>query len=285
MADITPVARRTVPNVATDSQIQAVLQGASLHPPPFNALDSSIPSTAEVATELMAASHKLDLAILCAGNTIFTAKLLDFTEDNDGDGLGNGSVGRHQKAEDPFHLVSFSINGELRPEDEVSIPSKAIPSKTRIRGLEFSPSGQSLLIWGESYVAVARLPQSSKLGSGAGKHIPNRSTPSRSTTTPLKAIPSSVDRDPPSRHDVSDDWREDEAQGRYQWTLLDMSGYAVDTMKHRVMHATWHPAVQECVTLLTVSREDGLEAAEGYVMLHVPGRVEPEKVWKSTRCR
>ena len=271
MVDTTPVTRRSVSNAATASQMQAVLRGASLHPPPPNALDVAASPTSGVASGLMAVSSKLDLAILCAKNKICAANILDFPNDD-----GEDSAGRYRTAEDPFNEVSFAIDHAPRPDDDESIPSKSIPSKTPIRGLEFSPPGHSLLIWGENYVAVARMPHSVKFRGGAGRRTPSRASATPPSATSARGALTRYEREGDSGDDSTTKW---------QWTLLDMSGHAVDTMKHRVVHATWHPASDECVTLLTVAKEEGpmsaaLEEtpARSFVMLHVPGRVKPEQV-------
>lgn len=278
--DTTPVARRassstsTAGPAAAASQMQAVLRSASTHPPPATtaAIDGtaaagSPPAGYGVAPELMSVSENLDLAILCADNTIRAASLLDLPSDDSSSSAGsNGILTRRRggggDTQDPFHTVSFAADCAPRPGDD-TIPSDSIPTKAPIKGLEFSPAGHSLLIWGESYVAVARLPRTASArggGGGGGRATPGKgSTPPRANGAPGAGDPGA----------------------RWRWTLVDMSGYAVDVMRQRVVQATWHPASDSCVTLLTAGREEAgslMAAARAYVMLQVPGRQRPEQV-------
>ena len=272
----TPVARRTPSTAAT--HMQAVLSSASLHPPPGASLDAVASSAtlgggdgaSGVAPELMAVSEKLDLVILCAGNTIRAVNLAEPSDGgscssntNNGSSSRRGTAAQQQQQQqqqhqhDPFREVSFAADCAPRPGDD-TIPSDSIPAKTPIKGLEFSPSGHSLLIWGESYVAVARLPRSASRGGLLGG-----AKPTDGGATPVRGEGGRRGGDPGAR------WR---------WTLVDMSGYVVDVRRQRVVQAAWHPASDSCVTLLTVGREDG-GGGGAFVMLHVPGRERPEEVW------
>lgn len=270
----------------TASQMQLILRSASLHPPPTTSLDAAVAasggaSSSVVSCELMAVSEGLDLAMLCASNRIRAVSLTDVpdaaaratpgsaTRTPSSSSRGAGQQQRQQE-QDPFHSVSFSADCAPRPGDDV-IPSDSIPPKTLIKGLEFSPSGHSLLIWGESYVAVARLPRTRINGSN-----PNPNTPG-APTTPAAAM--SGRRRARGEGDSGDA----DADARWKWTLVDMSGYAIDVMKQRVVQAAWHPASDSCVTLLTVGKDDIYVAVAGagakaFLMLHVPGRERPEQV-------
>ncbi|CAM9523888.1 unnamed protein product, partial [Laminaria digitata] len=283
----TPVARRTPSSAAT--HMQAVLNSASLHPPPSASLDAVASSAtlgggggaSGVAPELMAVSENLDLVVLCAGNTIRAVNLAEPSDGGNSSSSNNnnnnsssnrrGAAAQQQQQhqDDPFREVSFAADCAPRPGDD-TIPSDSIPTKTPIKGLEFSPSGHSLLIWGESYVAVARLPRSASRGGllGGAKLTPRND----GGATPGRGEGGRRGGDPGAR------WR---------WTLVDMSGYVVDVRRQRVVQAAWHPASDSCVTLLTVGREDGGGGAAGggvgsgaraFVMLHVPGRERPEQV-------
>ncbi|CAN0062048.1 unnamed protein product, partial [Hapterophycus canaliculatus] len=260
----------------TATQMQLVLRSTALHPPPSTSLDAVVSSSSGgtasvVACELMAVSEGLELAMLCASNTIRAVSLTDVPDPatNPPGSITRtpsraGQQQRH-RGEDPFHTVSFSADCAPRPGDDV-IPSDSIPPRTPIKGLEFSPSGHSLLIWGESYVAVARLPRGAARNSGNGNGNP---TPNKGGGAAAAA--GSVD----SGGGDSD--------ARWKWTLVDMSGYAVDVMKQRIVQAAWHPASDSCVTLLTVGKDDVYVAVAGagaraFVMLHVPGRERPEQV-------
>eukprot|EP00752_Nemacystus_decipiens_P007409 g6627.t1 len=252
----------------TAGQMQLILRTASLHPPPTTSLDAAVAasggaSASVVACELMAVSENLDLAMLCASNKIRAVSLKDGPETA---ARASGSstrtpsrAGQHQRQDqDPFNSVSFSADCSPRLGDDV-IPSDSIPPKTLIKGLQFSPSGHSLLIWGESYVAVARLPRA------------------RANANP-----------PPNTPGAPAPWGRGEGDSgdtgvRWKWTLVDMSGYAIDVMKQRIVQAAWHPASDSCVTLLTVGKDDVYVAVAGsgakaFVMLHVPGRERPEQV-------
>lgn len=266
----TPVARRTPSAAAT--HMQAVLSSASLHPPPSASLDAVASSAtlgggggvSGVAPELMAVSEKLDLVVLCTGNTI---RAVNLAEPSDGGSYNSSNNNRRgtaaqqqqQHQHDPFREISFAADCAPRPGDD-TIPSDSIPAKTPIKGLEFSPSGHSLLIWGESYVAVARLPRSASRGGLLGGANPT--SRDDGGATPVRGEGGRRGGDPGAR------WR---------WTLVDMSGYVVDVRRQRVVQAAWHPASDSCVTLLTVGREDG-GGGGAFVMLHVPGRERPEQV-------
>ncbi|CAM9634469.1 unnamed protein product, partial [Scytosiphon promiscuus] len=271
--EITP--RRSSSTTAT--QMQLVLRSTASHPPPSTSLDAVVSSSSGgtasvVACELMAVSEGLDLAMLCAGNTIRAVSLTD-VPDAAADPSGSitrtpSRAGQHRQqrpgGEDPFHPVSFSADCAPRPGDDV-IPSDSIPPRTPIKGLEFSPSGHSLLIWGESYVAVARLPR------GAARSNVNGNG---SNATPIKHGGAAA---------AAGSGEGGDRNARWKWTLVDMSGYAVDVMKQRVVQAAWHPASDSCVTLLTVGKDDVYVAVAGvgaraFVMLHVPGRERPEQV-------
>lgn len=287
--ETTPLSRRAASTVA--GQMQSVLHNASSHPPPTTSLGEMAVSTSAgggVAPELMSIGEGLNLAILCANNTIRAACLLDLPEDSTSKSTtcSSGMRGTPAKTapprtpsssdEDPFHLVSFSADCTARPGDD-TIPSDSIPPKTPIQGLEFSPSGHSLLIWGESYVAVARLPRSAVRGVASNSGVNGaKSSPPPSTGWDARsggggrAVGGIVD-----------------PGARWKWTLVDMSGYAVDVMRQRVVQAAWHPASDNCVILLTVEKEDvdgamtgvaGASGARGLMMLHVPGRERPEQV-------
>lgn len=282
--DNTPVSRR---QTAIGTHMQAVLHSASKHPPPtpsVNAASSACTTAAAgaVAPELMAVSDGLDLAILCENNTIRAVNLLHLPDDDADDNSSSNSSNRTRRWAQPrvdaalLNEVSFAANCAPRPGDD-TIPSDSIPAKTAITGLEFSPSGQSLLVWGESYVAVARLPRSS-------------ATATRNTTVVTTASSRALDAHKGSSSSSASDSRgsvmDHPAGARWRWTLVDMSGYAVDVMRQRIVQAAWHPASDSCVALLTVGRDEGVGGAGGagraLVMLHVPGRDRPEKV--GTRC-
>lgn len=269
--DTTP--RRSSSTTAT--QMQLVLRSTTSHPSPSTSLDAAVSSSAGaapsvVACELMAVSEGLELAILCASNTIRAVSLIDVPDaiPHPPSGTTTTTPARpgqqreqRQRRDDPFHTVSFSADCAPRPGDDI-IPSDSIPPRTPIKGLEFSPSGHSLLIWGESYVAVARLPR------GAGRS---------NTGNPNGKIPT------PSKRGGGTAQAEGDKSARWKWTLVDMSGYAVDVMKQRIVQAAWHPASDSCVTLLTVGKDDVYVAVAGvgaraFVMLHVPGRERPEQV-------
>lgn len=164
-----------------------------------------------------------------------------------------------------------------RPGDEL-VPSDRIPAKLVIQGLEFSPAGSSLLVWGESYVAVARARRSSSCSTansnsqGSGNLTPARYGGNAEAGAGGGGV------------------------GKWKWTLVDMSGYAVDILRQKVVKASWHPASDDCLVLLTVGKEDvgwggggggggghgsGGKggAARAFVMLHVPGRERPEQVY------
>lgn len=269
----TPVARR---QTAIGAHMQAVLHSASKHPPPTPSLNAASGATVgAVAPELMAVSGGLDLAILCKNNTIRAVNLLHLPDDDvsvnsssNGDHNSRTRRGAQPPQVDPALLnpVSFAANCAPRPGDD-TIPSDSIPAKTAISGLEFSPSGHSLLVWGESYVAVARLPRSSA--------IATRNTNNSTSTSKALDVRRSSPTDSSSVMDHP-------AGARWKWTLVDMSGYAVDIMRQRIVQAAWHPASDSCVTLLTVGKDDGIGGVGGggkaFVMLHVPGRDRPEKV-------
>ncbi|CAM9141013.1 unnamed protein product [Pylaiella littoralis] len=289
--DITP--RRAVSSAAT--QMQLVLRSASLYPPPTTSLDAAAASSgggggggsggtaSVVACELMAVSESLDLAMLFRSNMICAVSLLDVPDAATPAAAAAAARApsstststrtpqrQRQRAgeEDPFNIVSFSANCEPRPGDDV-IPSDSIPSKTPIKGLEFSPSGHSLLIWGESYVAVARLPRGSGSSGSSRSNISGVGNP-----TPNKYSSGDGSSSSSSSSDKS---------ARWKWTLVDMSGYTVDVMRQRIVQASWHPASDSCVTLLTVGKGDVYVAvakagAKAFVMLHVPGRERPEQV-------
>lgn len=277
--DVTP--RRAASTAAT--QMQLVLRSASLHPPPTTSLDAAVASSGAgagacgsggtasvVACDLMAVSEGLYLAMLCRSNTIRAVSLLDVPDaaaaaraPSSSSRTRTPQQQRQRGEEDPFNTVSFSADCAPRPGDDV-IPSDSIPPKTPIKGLEFSPSGHSLLIWGESYVAVARLPRGS--GSGSGNSRGN-----------INGVGS------PTPNKQNGDGSSSDKSARWKWTLVDMSGYTVDVMRQRIVQASWHPASDSCVTLLTVGKDDVYVAvaqagAKAFVMLHVPGRERPEKV-------
>ncbi|CAM9738766.1 unnamed protein product [Choristocarpus tenellus] len=126
--------------------------------------------------------------------------------------------------------------------------SPMLPPDIKITGIEFSPGGDFLLVWGEHYIGVACLPSL-----GACRH---RSSAAAATAA--------VSR------------RRQGGEG----FLWDMSGYAVDKKQGRVMQASWNPLSDECLTILTVT--DGRRSGQGAgasIMLHIPGRAMPEKVW------
>lgn len=262
------------------AQMQAVLRSSSLHPPPAGSLDTVASSTAlsvagssVVAPELMAVSTSpnLELAILCEDNTIRAVSLLDLPDTPSKTTPHNR---RSARDEDVFHKVSFAADCALRPGDD-AIPSDSIPAKTFIKGLEFSPSGHSLLIWGENYVAVARLPRSTAVtrGSGGGRDPSSANRNGNNDRRALTAAASS-----PSSWDAAS--RREDPGVRWRWTLVDMSGYAVDVLRQRVVQAAWNPASDSCVTLLTAAKDEGGVGARArsFVMLHVPGRQRPEQV-------
>lgn len=267
----------------TAGQMQLVLRSASLHPPPTTSIDAAAAvsgggSASAVACELMAVSEGLELAMLCASNKIRAVSLTDVPDAAarvPGSSTRTSSrAGQQQRQEqDPFHSVSFSADCAPRPGDDV-IPSDSIPPKTLIKGLEFSPSGHSLLVWGESYVAVARLPRTRING---GNPTPSKAG---APATPAAA----GGRWGRGEGDSSD------TDGRWKWTLVDMSGYAIDVMRQRIVQAAWHPASDSCVTLLTVGKDDVYVAVAGagakaFVMLHVPGRERPEQVRLVKTCQ
>lgn len=284
------MAMETTPRRAsstTAGQMQLILRSASLHPPPTTSLDAAVAasggaSASAVACELMAVSDGLNLAMLCASNKIRAVSLTDAPDtaarvpgssSNSSSTRTPSRAGQQQRQEqDPFNSVSFSADCSPRPGDDV-IPSDSIPPKTLIKGLEFSPSGHSLLIWGESYVAVARLPRT-RINGGGGNPTPNKPG---APATPAAAAAGGGRRGRGEGDSGSD------TDDRWKWTLVDMSGYAIDVMKQRVVQAAWHPASDSCVTLLTVGKDDVYVAVAGagakaFVMLHVPGRERPEKV-------
>lgn len=261
-----------------------------MHPPPTTSLDAAVAasggSASAVAYELMAVSEGLDLAMLCASNEIRAVCLIDVP-----DAAARASAGRsssitrtpsssragqqqQRQEQDPFNSVSFSADCAPRPGDDV-IPSDSIPPKTLIKGLEFSPSGHSLLIWGESYVAVARLPRCTRTNNGGGNPPPTNRP--GAPATPMSTSGRRARGEGDSTSSSSD------TDARWKWTLVDMSGYAIDVMRQRVVQAAWHPASDSCVTLLTVGKDDVYVAVAGagakaFVMLHVPGRERPEQV-------
>ncbi|CAM9820043.1 unnamed protein product, partial [Sphacelaria rigidula] len=203
----TPVARR---RAATMGPMQIILDSASQHPPPAiwgagtgggggGGSGSVGDLTHSVTPQLISVNDQtLDLAILCDGNTILATNLVEpdstdshhhrsstrmvlSTPDGACAGRNNGLC-----------RITFATDGGApRPGDEL-VPSDSIPPNLVMQGLEFSPSGSSLLVWGEKYVAVARAPRGGGGGSGAGG-----------------------------------------ASGRWRWTLVDMSGYAVDILRQR----------------------------------------------------
>lgn len=279
--ETTPVTRRR--SMARATLMQAALRSAPLHAPPTSSLQAASSAALGsgggngVAPRLIAFSEGLDLAILCARNVIRVVSLSKFPEDNGSIDGGGSDNRRGQEAaanqDDPFHTVSFAADCAPRPGDD-TIPSDSIPAKTPVNGLEFSPSGHSLLIWGESYVAVARLPRSSTRTSGGTNPTPQMNGATPSSSTPGRGTPR-----------AEGGRRAADPGARWKWTLVDMSGYAVDVMRQRVVQATWHPASDSCVTLLTVGRDEGGAAggpggvaARALVMLHVPGRERPELV-------
>lgn len=268
----------------TAGQMQLILRSASLHPPPTTSLDAAVAASgggtaSAVACELMAVSEGLDLAMLCANNEIRAVSLTD-TPDAAARAPGGSAMktpgsraGRQQQRQeqDPFSSVSFSADCAPRPGDDV-IPSDSIPPKTLIKGLEFSPSGHSLLIWGENYVAVARLPRTPRINNGSNP------TPNKPGAPATPAAATGGRWGGRGDGDSSSD-----TGARWKWTLVDMSGYAIDVMKQRIVQAAWHPASDSCVTLLTVGKDDVYVAVAGagakaFVMLHVPGRERPEQV-------
>lgn len=272
------------------SQMQLVLRSASLHPPPTTSLDaaassSSGASASVVASELMAVSASLDLAILCKSNTIRAVSLMDVPHAA-AHAPGSSSIrtplsAQQRRADDPFHAVSFSADCAPRPGDDI-IPSDSIPPKTPIKGLQFSPSGHSLLIWGESYVAVARLPRGARTTGGSSNptHGATPATPPTPFLSPPRDLTASGRR---RGMGGGDGGSSGDKSARWKWTLVDMSGYAVDVMRQRIVHAAWHPASDGCVTLLTAGKDDVYVAVAGvgakaFVMLHVPGRERPEQV-------
>ncbi|CBN76114.1 expressed unknown protein [Ectocarpus siliculosus] len=265
--------------------MQLVLRSASLHPPPTTSLDAAASSSSGatasvVASELMAVSAGLHLAMLCRSNTIRAVSLMD-VPDAAAHAPSSGSIrtpssAQQRREDDPFHAVSFSADCAPRPGDDV-IPSDSIPPKTPIKGLQFSPSGHSLLIWGESYVAVARLPRSARTTGGSN---PTHGVP---PATPFLSPPRDLTASGRRRGTAGGDGTSGDKSARWKWTLVDMSGYAVDVMRQRIVHAAWHPASDGCVTLLTAGKDDVYVAVAGvgakaFVMLHVPGRERPEQV-------
>ncbi|CAM9779355.1 unnamed protein product, partial [Ectocarpus fasciculatus] len=276
------------------SQMQLVLRSASLHSPPTTSLDAAASSSSGatasvVASELMAVSAGLDLAILCGSNTIRAVSLMDVPDAAAHAPSSSSSIrtplsAQQRRADDPFHTVSFSADCAPRPGDDI-IPSDAIPPKTPIKGLQFSPSGHSLLIWGESYVAVARLPRGARATTG-GSNPTHGATPATPTTTPFLSPPRDLSASGRRRGMGGGDGGgsgSGDRSARWKWTLVDMSGYAVDVMRQRIVHAAWHPASDGCVTLLTAGKDDVYVAVAGvgakaFVMLHVPGRERPEQV-------
>ena len=270
----------------TAGQMQLVLRSASSHPPPTTSLDAAVAasggaSPSVVACELMAVSEGLDLAMLCENNKIRAVSLTDVPDaaaavraPGSSTRTPSSRLERQQQRQeqDPFCTVSFSADCAPRPGDDV-IPSDSIPPKTLVKGLEFSPSGHSLLIWGESYVAVARLPRT-RINAGGGGHGGAPGTPAAAG----------------GRWGRGDGGNGSDAEARWKWTLVDMSGYAIDVMKQRIVQAVWHPASDGCVTLLTAGKDDKYVDAAGveartFVMLHVPGRERPEQVgvWELER--
>lgn len=272
----TPVSRRG----STIGPMQVILDSASMLPPPGSSIDLSSSSRSTTATtitsgaapQLMAISELLDLAILCKGNAIRAVNLLDAPDDDSNNNRAGYSAGEGGAGADLLSEIIFAADGGApRAGDEV-VPSDGIPATMPIQGLEFSPSGFGLLVWGESYVAVARLPRVSR------------------TTSKPEATP------PPPQQQARWDGHQEQLQvrqqhasgdghghgreggGKWRWTLVDMSGYAVDVMRQRIVKASWHPESDNCVTLLTVGKEEGGGAATAFVMLHVPGRERPEQV-------
>ncbi len=280
------------------SQMKLVLRSAPLHPPPTTSLDAAAASSggngggggaSVVACELMAVSEGLDLAILCTSNKIRAVSLIDVpdaaarapgsitrTPSRGGGGGQQQQRQQQQQQDDPFHTVSFAADCAPRPGDDV-IPSDAIPPKTPIKGLEFSPSGHSLLVWGESYVAVARLPRTG-ITAGGGNLTPGGQGAPSTPAAPMSGRLGGGEGDGGGNSGGGGD-----ASARWRWALVDMSGYAVDVMKQRIVQAAWHPASDSCVTLLTAGKDDAYVADAGaerkaFVMLHVPGRERPEQV-------
>lgn len=244
--------------------IQAILDSASNHPPPavFRGRGGNSASgdckninLGGPPPQLIAVNdHTLDLAILCDGNIIRVANLLE--ADKSGTNKSNRSI---------LSVINFGVDGGApRPGDEL-VPSDSIPPNTVMQGLEFSPSGSSLLVWGEKYLAVARAPRGGSGGGGGGGNSWS-ATPNHGNTSSL--------------------FRQgnlDPGGGRCRWTLVDMSGYAVDILRQRIVKASWHPASDNCLTVLTIDDGGGgggggSGAARAYVMLHAPGRERPEQV-------
>lgn len=263
--------------------IQAILDSASNHPPPATCrgggtgaagADSKNTNLSGPPPQLIAVNdHTLDLAILCDGNIIRMANLLE--ADKNRNMLMNTPGGHNNNNDSLLSAITFAKDGGApRPGDEL-VPSDSIPPNTVMQGLEFSPSGSSLLVWGEKYLAVARAPRG---GSGGGGNS--------WSSTSNQGNASSLFR----QSGLDTGGGGGSGGGRWRWTLVDMSGYAVDILRQKIVKASWHPASDNCLTVLTIddgggggnggraAGGGGAGAARAYVMLHVPGRERPEQV-------
>lgn len=248
--DSTPVSRRA----SMLAPMQAILDRVSMYPPPVSSLTSS-PSGGS-GVQLMAVSNLLDLVILCERNVLRATNLLDAYDEN------NRSRGEMER-EGALSKVTFTAGGSAPIDGNEMVPSDSIPANMQIKGLEFSPSSSELLVWGEDYIAVAQLPNSSRTNAS------KLATPSPMRSTAGAASRLLIEDNNDARKKHVDKWK---------WTLVDMSEYAVDVKRHKIIKACWHPASPNCVTLLTTTRDEGRGLATASVMLHVPGRLEPEKV-------
>lgn len=259
--DSTPVTRRGSILVP----MQPILDSASKHQPPASSLGPSQARDDFTTPQLMAVSKLLDVAILCEGNALRAANILDVQEDHDPNGGGERA--------DVLSVVTFAT-GTPRERDEV-VPSDSIPANISVQGIEFSPGGTALLVWGEAYVAVAYLPR---------VPLPNGGKHSRSSYL-QDASPARTNPGRESRADPDGSTRSGGAKSasRWHWTLIDMTSYAVDVMQQRIVRARWHPWCEGCVTLLTSSREDQSAWASASVMFQVPGKRQPEEVRSDSR--
>ncbi|CAN0343099.1 unnamed protein product, partial [Discosporangium mesarthrocarpum] len=219
-----------------DDHIKRSLRDIHKYPPPTSSLEvgqAFRKGDGFAPVQLVAINKEMDVAILCEENTLRTMNLMD---------------------DEPMQEVRFSATRQTGvPEESDAELSIKIPEKEKITGIEFSPEGEYLLIWGKHYIGVAYLP------SFPGSRRSHRSCSG-------------------SRGDGTGSTRHRMGKEGFLW---DMSAYACDQGNGRVVQVSWNPLSDKCLTIIAVADKD--RKTKACLMLHVIGQRVPSKVLRLPR--
>jgi hypothetical protein len=249
--------------------LQKLISELSAVKPPATSLPARGTKRAREPEQLIAINEQCDVFILGEGNRLHHANLNASSDATAAAATAAATAPRNsfssssystpqqqqQQQQQYRELVSEVV---FQPREDAAgnlMAAAKVPAELKIRAIEFSPTGDCLLVWGDYFAGVVQWTVTGK------RHYSSGSSSS-----------SSAQRKP-----------------RYEFTLLDLTTTVVDEMRMRIADAKWHPLSDTgCVTLLAVkntvdngARQEGTQHSSAVLLLYSVAQCNEQQLAKS----